>query len=225
MFVEGHWKVIKRDFLYKFFQPRLDLVIYILMEKVVIHQQRKLQQIQIGREKPEWIKDFKFEWKKLSKREINNMYATNVTQWICGCSYYLTSRFNICKHLVYLKGSVTPEFFNNVKRNFQPPFLVENNLSINAENKENINFNDNYYDSSTDDEFDENIFDNLINTTRKALSLVEEQKSIGNVKWCKAVKKSFDPITKLVEDVEKYRRKRTMPLTWKGHTNNTRYLK
>ena len=38
MFVESHWKVIKRDFLYKFFHPRLDLVVYILMEKVVVHQ-------------------------------------------------------------------------------------------------------------------------------------------------------------------------------------------
>ena len=66
--------------------------------------------------------------------------------------------------------------------------------------------------------------DNLLNTTRKALSLLEEQKLAGNIKWCKAVKKSFNPITKLIEDVERYRRKRTMPLTWKGHTDNTRYL-
>jgi len=55
MFVEGHWKVIKRDFLYKFFRPCLDLVIYILMTKVIVHQHRKLQQIQSGRERPEWI--------------------------------------------------------------------------------------------------------------------------------------------------------------------------
>ncbi len=122
MFIEGHWKVIKRDFLYKFFRPRIDLVVYILMKKVVIHQQRKLQQIQIGREKLEWIKDFKSEWKNLSKRHINNMYATNMSQWVCGCPYYLTSRFNICKHLVHLKGSIIPEFFNHVKRNSQPPF-------------------------------------------------------------------------------------------------------
>ena len=42
---------------------------------------------------------------------------------------------------------------------------------------------------------------------------MEEQKLIGNVKWCKSVKKSFDSITKLVKDVEKYKRKRTMLLT------------
>ncbi|PKY39601.1 hypothetical protein RhiirA4_526491, partial [Rhizophagus irregularis] len=35
MFVEAHWKVLKRDFLYKFFRPRLDLVVFIIMEQVI----------------------------------------------------------------------------------------------------------------------------------------------------------------------------------------------
>ena len=38
LFVEGHWKVIKRDFIYGFFRSRLDLVVYILMTKVISHQ-------------------------------------------------------------------------------------------------------------------------------------------------------------------------------------------
>ena len=58
MFVKGHWKTLKRDFLYKFFHPRMDLVTFILMKNVVIHQKRKFQQINLGREKPDWIKDF-----------------------------------------------------------------------------------------------------------------------------------------------------------------------
>ena len=91
MFVEGHWKVIKRDFLYKFFRSRLDLVVYTLLTKVIPHQQRKLEQIQSGREKPEWIKEFKTEWKRLSTHQINNAYITDVEKWICGCPYYLTN--------------------------------------------------------------------------------------------------------------------------------------
>lgn len=35
MFIEGHWKTIKRDFLYKFFYSRMDLVTYILMKQVI----------------------------------------------------------------------------------------------------------------------------------------------------------------------------------------------
>ena len=41
MFVEGHWKVLKRDFLYKFFRPRLDLLTYIILEELIPLQQRK----------------------------------------------------------------------------------------------------------------------------------------------------------------------------------------
>jgi hypothetical protein len=62
MFVKGHWKVIKQDFLYKFFRPCLDLVVYVLLTKVIPHQQRKLNQIQSEREKPEWLKQFKSEY-------------------------------------------------------------------------------------------------------------------------------------------------------------------
>ena len=45
MFVEAHWKVLKRDFLYKFFRPRLDLVTFIIVEQVIPHQQRRFEQI------------------------------------------------------------------------------------------------------------------------------------------------------------------------------------
>ena len=73
-------------------------------------------------------------------------------------------------------------------------------------------------------EEDIGLFDDLIDTTEKVLALLKEQKSAGNIKWCKGVMKSFNGVTKLVKEVEQYRRKITMPLTWKGHTNNTRYL-
>lgn len=36
MIVESHWKVLKRDFLYKFFRPQLDLVVFIITKKVFI---------------------------------------------------------------------------------------------------------------------------------------------------------------------------------------------
>ncbi len=62
MFVEGHWKVLKRDFLYKFFRPRLDLVVFIIMEQVIPHQQKKFEQIfVVKQEKADWWKAFKRE--------------------------------------------------------------------------------------------------------------------------------------------------------------------
>jgi hypothetical protein len=223
MFVEGHWKVIKRDFLYKFFRPRLDLVLYILMTKVVVHQQRKLQQIRSGREKPEWIKQFKSEWKKLAKSPVTGTYITDTNQWVCGCPYYLTSRFGICKHLVQKKGDVTSEFFNHIKRNHRPPFLTED--SQHTVEAQSISQNDEI--NIVNEDSTENCaqtYDELIASTTKALAILQEQKEVGNALWVESVKKNFDPISKMVEDVERYRRKRSMPLPWKGHTHNTRFL-
>lgn len=40
----------------------------------------------------------------------------------------------------------------------------------------------------------------------------------------KQLKMPMDTTGKLANDVERYQRKRTMPLTWKGHTDNTRYF-
>jgi hypothetical protein len=48
-----------------------------------------------------------------------------VEKWVCGCPYYLISQFNICKHLIYQKGSVKPEYFERLKRNHESPFLTE----------------------------------------------------------------------------------------------------
>ena len=45
IFVKKHQKVLKQDFLYKFFRLRLDLVVFIIMKQVISHQQRKFEQI------------------------------------------------------------------------------------------------------------------------------------------------------------------------------------
>lgn len=55
MFVESHWEVLKRDFLYKFFRSRLDLVVFVITEQVIPHNQRKFEQIfVVKREKADW---------------------------------------------------------------------------------------------------------------------------------------------------------------------------
>ncbi|CAG8797953.1 15089_t:CDS:2, partial [Gigaspora rosea] len=165
-FDEGHWKVIKRDFLYNFFHPRLDLVVYIIMTKVITHQARKLQQIISGREKPE---------------------------------------------------------------NHQPPFLTERDYNL-VETVSVIlhnNTEDNVIYSDIEDDSDENsndLYNKLITLTTKTLNLFEKQKANGNSRWIRNIKKNFTPISKMIEEIEQYKRKRTLPLTWKGHTNNTRFL-
>ncbi|CAG8804094.1 25995_t:CDS:2 [Gigaspora margarita] len=46
---------IEDDFLYKFFRPRLDLVVFTIITQIVSQQQRKLQQILSGIEKGDWL--------------------------------------------------------------------------------------------------------------------------------------------------------------------------
>ena len=101
MFVEAHWKVLKRDFLYKFFRPRLDLVVFIIMEQMIPHNERKFNQIfVVKREKADWRKAFKKEWKEVSIRTFNNdTYLTDTNNWICSCPAFFTNCFFICKHL------------------------------------------------------------------------------------------------------------------------------
>ncbi|RHZ59378.1 hypothetical protein Glove_364g89 [Diversispora epigaea] len=125
IFVEAHWKVLKRDFLYKFFRPRLDLVIFIIMEKVIPHQKRKFEQVFLVKwEKADWRKPFKKEWKDLAKRPLNeDKYLINTLYWICSCPFFFTNRFFICKHLVQQKGIVDVPFFDQIHRCYEYPFL------------------------------------------------------------------------------------------------------
>ena len=61
--------------------------------------------------------------------------------------------------------------------------MIEINILPIIENKENNNPNENYNNPFTNDKLiEEDIFDNLIDVTKKALFFVEEQKLLGNVK-------------------------------------------
>ncbi|CAG8578680.1 5605_t:CDS:2, partial [Scutellospora calospora] len=92
----------------------IHLVIYIIMTQVVAQQQKKFYQISSGIEKELWRKSFKQEWKKLKSSTIHNdnTYLTSLSNWVCGCPYFATSRFFICKHLVQQKGIVDAQFFD-----------------------------------------------------------------------------------------------------------------
>ena len=87
---------------------------YIILKKLIPLQQRKFQQILSGREILEWQKSIKAEWKKLLLRKTDdlNTYNTDIEKWVCGCPYFLTNRFMICKYLVNLKGLVDVQMLN-----------------------------------------------------------------------------------------------------------------
>jgi hypothetical protein len=49
--------------------------------------------------------------------------------WICGCRYFLTNCFFLCKHLVKQRGEVDLDFFNIVTRNNSYPFILKSKKS------------------------------------------------------------------------------------------------
>src|ERR1044072_186923 len=116
MFIESHWRILKRDYLYKFSRPRLDLLCYIIVDKVVLQQLDRYHLLCFGRELPSWRKDFKAEWRKLALKTVHNWdkYITDQQKWICSCPYFLTNRFFLCKHLVVPKGRMENLFFKTV---------------------------------------------------------------------------------------------------------------
>ena len=48
MLTESHWKVIKRDYLPKFFRPRLDLVAYIIVTRLIPHNEAMFKKYTTG---------------------------------------------------------------------------------------------------------------------------------------------------------------------------------
>jgi len=230
MFVERHWKVLKRDFLYKFFRPRLDLLVYTLLEKLIPLQQRKFYQQLSGRETLDWKKSIKSEWKKLAQKQSeiddnSNKYSTSIENWVCGCPYFLTNRFMVCKHLVNLKGPVDDPFFKALKRNNQYPFLILNTAPVYKSCIQVIT-NDIYNNHHAEtNNTNTDIFKDLINITQQTLDLLEEQKQSKNILWAHGVERNFNQIKNMVNEINQYKRRRTMPRTWKDHTHNTRYLK
>lgn len=93
MLTESHWKVLKRDYLPKFFKPRLDLVIYVILSRLIPHHQQQYNKYICKREKVSWRKDFKKDWNKLEKRDIKGDYITDIEKWICNCPSFLLNRF------------------------------------------------------------------------------------------------------------------------------------
>jgi hypothetical protein len=129
MLTESHWKVIKRDYLPKFFRPRLDLATYIVITRLIPHNEIMLKKYITGRQDPSWRKDFK---------QISN-YLTDSERWICSCPYFLTNRFFICKHLVNLvKENISLKFFKEVQRQGVYPLLGMKPIFYGNLNQNNI---------------------------------------------------------------------------------------
>lgn len=127
------WRRIKKDFLYHFARPRVDMLVWIILDKLVPMFKNRVYIIHhpTGRARDvlTWRKNFKREWRKLEKRETSPpdafpylKYSPNTKDWTCACPAFVRSHFLVCKHLVRLHHRVPARFFLEVTRNRTVPF-------------------------------------------------------------------------------------------------------
>ncbi|ESK85102.1 hypothetical protein Moror_3617 [Moniliophthora roreri MCA 2997] len=139
MLCESHWRRIKHDYLHHFHQPRVDLLIWILVKKLGPTYEQKLAQTvgNIGRycDMASWRKPFKAKWKRCEAadipRPINSKYKPNPQRWVCTCLAFSKSRFLLCKHLVQ---SVHPPLNDSIAPNPILPIAELEALHIRDDN-------------------------------------------------------------------------------------------
>jgi hypothetical protein len=139
MIVESHWRKIKHDYLHRFNRPRIDLVIWVLLSRLIpsaIRRMRALLEHDHRQAMASWRKDFKSEWKmmngQLPEAVRNQHYHTDPIRWTCACHSFLNSRFLLCKHILSCYEPVCNriDFFRSVQRHREPPFWTHRQLVL-----------------------------------------------------------------------------------------------
>ncbi|ORX58894.1 hypothetical protein DM01DRAFT_1208795 [Hesseltinella vesiculosa] len=103
MMVESHWRVLKRVDLLNHNRP--DYLVFKIISKTCAKKIRQFNE-KIARRvtTPSWENDFRSEWATLASRELTDdgesLYEVDTARWVCGCPYFVHSRFLLCKHLV-----------------------------------------------------------------------------------------------------------------------------
>ena len=129
MLIEAHWKVLKRNHLYRFNRARLDLLVFVIIDRYFPDLRHKYNLSTVrSREATRWEKKFTVEWNKAYRvtesHNANALYQPSIETWTCGCRSYLTSKFLICKHLVKRsrRGEI-PNLGFFIQRVSSAPFL------------------------------------------------------------------------------------------------------
>ena len=125
MFIEAHWKVLKRTHLYKFNKARLDLLTFVIIDRHCRSLLYKLNRDVIMRsETTRREKNFCVSWNECVRRseEDMNEYYISIDNWICGCPAFSRSRMLICKHLVHAPsiGRIAPRSRFVLRKSWAP---------------------------------------------------------------------------------------------------------
>jgi hypothetical protein len=128
MTVENHWRQLKHEFLHSLHHPRLDLLVWILINKVIPAYFARAEllndEYRLGRSKSltTYQTYFKKDWLKLGAASVSGKdYDTNIKTWTCKCGRQKYNAHHLCKHLVQAVAPPPVKFWQNVQRRRTTP--------------------------------------------------------------------------------------------------------
>lgn len=139
MIVESHWRKLKHDFLHHFPRPRIDMVVWIMIIRLIPQILDRMEALKTGdrrRAVASWRKTLKQDRKKCKNQDVSpqslSNYHTDPVKWTCGCEAFLLSRFLLCKHIVCCFEEIQKpvQFFSKIRRQRSDPFWVESQIIL-----------------------------------------------------------------------------------------------
>ena len=116
MMIESQWRILKRDFLVNSNRPRLDFLVWIIIQKQLVKVHHTFLLKVVNRiEKLSWELKFTREWHtKTGRNDLGSnsrgqrpensnaeqLYRPSLDKWTCDCPSFAASRFMLCKHLI-----------------------------------------------------------------------------------------------------------------------------
>ena len=243
MIVESHWRKIKHDYLHRFNRPRIDLVVWVLLSRLIpnaLTRMRALLQRDHRRATACRRKDFKSEWKKLYERFTEpdriQHYHTDPVRWTCGCPYFLASRFLVCKHILSCYEPIPNpvDFFRSVQRHRSFPFWMHEKLVLQpqyrpleaeattdgdggddgGDEEEDMDSAAVDQDQLVDLEDDVEDVDGFASDMQLAMDIFREQRAAGNDRFVRKFMAANVSNQMLVQEVKTLQNQRTMRRTW-----------
>ena len=116
MMSESQWRILKRNFLINSNRPRLDFLVWIIIQKQLVKVHHTfLLKVVYRTERLDWELKFTRGWHTKTGRSdpgsnsrgqrpenpnAEQLYRPSLDKWTCGCPSFATSRFMLCKHLI-----------------------------------------------------------------------------------------------------------------------------
>ncbi|KAF6757880.1 hypothetical protein DFP72DRAFT_989103 [Ephemerocybe angulata] len=131
MGVENFWRQLKHDYLRRAYRPRLDQLVWVLLNRITPDYYARLAtrtkgwRAGMSKELTPFQKFFKRSWKRLQNRPVGeHQYIVDTKTWSCNCGQQKYNPFHQCKHLVQAVGTPPKRFWQEVRRRRTSPLYL-----------------------------------------------------------------------------------------------------